>query len=271
MRIYVYAIIDSNEKISESIGGLEGATIYNISYQDIGAVVSNLIEQIKEINKERILKHEEVVEKLTESFTVLPVKFLTTFNQEEEVLVMLKEYYNDFKENLNRLRNKVEFGIKVIWEASTIRNRIIDAYKKSNLGIAVMDGSSAKSFVKEKFQNYKVDKEFEEEANRCIALIDDFFSRFAAEKKLAKLKTDNLLLSAFYLIEKDRQQDFKEAFERSKRTPGDLKFLCSGPWPPYNFINLNKKPYCFKEPIKRQIWESESGTKIQLVRRQYKL
>lgn len=267
MRIYTYAIVDSNSKISDLINGLGEVGVYNIPYRDIGIVVSEG-EQIQDITQEHILKHEEVVEKLMESFTVLPVRFFTTFNQKEEVLVMLKEYYQDFKENLDRLRDKVEFGIRVIWPSETIKNRIIEASKKfnpsitlridgersrtTNADVTIPDNSPGKSFAKEKFEKYKVDKEFAEEADRCIALLDDFFSRFVAEKKLEKLKSDNLLLNAYYLVEKEKQVDFKEAFERARSTPGDLKFLLSGPWPPYNFIVLTKNGDMFnRKPISR--------------------
>jgi len=301
MKIYTYGIIDSNASIIEPINGLEGACVYNLPYRDIGAAVSKLINlapvgrsgvnQIKEINRDDVLKHEEVVERLMENSTVLPVRFFTTFNQEEEVMVMLKEYYQDFKENLSKLRNKVEFGIRVIWPGETIRNRIIEASKKFNAfatkspqcfgdppkhcggngesakqcggnfggDVTMPDSSPGKIFAKEKFERYKIDKEFAEEANRCIALLDDFFSKFAAEKKLEKLKSDNLLLNAYYLVEKEKQGDFKEAFERAKNTPGDLKYLFSGPWPPYNFINLNKKPYCFKDLEGIDILEKETN------------
>ena len=265
MALYAYAIIDSNSKIEGSISGLEGACVYNIPYRDIGVAVSELNEQIQNINQEHILKHEEVVEKLMQTFTVLPMRFSTQFSQEKDLLLMMQEYYGDFRENLDKLRNKVEFGIKIIWSAETIKNRIIEASKKchANVAPATLDNSpenpmrntdhrsrdhisnGARIFVKEKFEKYKIDKEFQDEADRCIALLDDFFSRFAAEKKLEKLKSDNLLLSAYYLVEKEKQGDFKEAFERAKNTPGDLKYLFSGPWPPYNFIVLTKKPDIF--------------------------
>jgi len=243
MGIYTYAIIDSNSKISDYINGLEEACIYNIPYRDIGVVISKLSEQIQNITKDRILKHEEVVERLMEDFTVLPVKILTVFNKEEDVFLMMKEYYCDFRENLDRLRNKKEFGVRVIWPGDIKRNRIIDAYKKSNAIAAMPDSSSVKSFVKEKFEEYKIDKEFEEEADKYIALIDNFFSRWACEKKIEKLKSENLLLNAFYLVEKEKEGDFKEAFERARDICicGDLKYLFSGPWPPYNFISLTKK------------------------------
>ena len=245
MNIYTYAIIDSKERLCDYIIGIEGAIVCNIAYRDIGVVVSKLGEQIQNITKDHVLKHEEVVEKLMGNFTVLPVRFLTQFSREEDVLLMMQEFYNDFRENLDRVRNKIEFGIKIIWSGETIRNRIIDAYKRDNANIAIADSSPAKNFVKEKFEKYKIDKEFAKEAEKCIALIVDFFSRFIAEKKLEKLKTDNLLLSASYLVEKERQEDFKEAFERARRTLSDLKFLLSGPWPPYNFIVLTKKTDMF--------------------------
>ncbi len=239
MRIYTYAIIDSNSKITAPINGLERVGVYNIPYRDIGIVVSEG-EQIQDITQEHILKHEEVVEKLMESFTVLPVSFLTLFKREDDVLLTMQEYYSDFRENLDRLRNKVEFGIKIIWSGETIKNRIIEASEKFNAYVTIPDNSPGKSFAMQKLEKYKIDKEFAEEADRCIALLDDFFSRFAAEKKLEKLKSDNLLLNAYYLVEKEKQRDFKEAFKRTRSTLGDLKFLLSGPWPPYNFIVLTK-------------------------------
>ena len=242
MGIYTYAIIDSNSKISSSINGLGGAVVYNIPYRNIGIVVSES-EHVQDIAQEHILKHEEVVEKLMEDFTVLPMRFHTLFNQEKDALLMMKEYCGDFRENLDRLRNKKEFGVRVIWPGDIKRNRIIDAYKKSNASAAMPDSSSVKSFVKEKFEEYKIDKEFEEEADKYIALIDNFFSRWACEKKIEKLKSENLLLNAFYLVEKEKEGDFKEAFERARDICicGDLKYLFSGPWPPYNFISLTKK------------------------------
>ena len=260
MKIYTYAVIDFNNKISDTINGLEGICVYNISYRDMGIVVSSHSEQIQNITKDHILKYEEIVERLMEDFTVLPMRFLTLFNQEEDVLLMMKEHYSDFRVNLDRLRNKVEFGIKVIWSSETIKSRIIESFKICNSNLAIPDNSPGKSFVKEKFEKYKIDKEFEEEADRCIAIIDYFFSRFIAEKKLEKLKSDNLLLSASYLIEKEKQKDFREAFEHCRErsrpfpTPSDLKFLLSGPWPPYNFVVLTKNANMFnRKPVNQDL------------------
>ena len=239
IKVYAYGVIDSNEKIDETMRGLNDAPLFNIPYRDIGIVVSDLNTQIQKEDKKSVLKHEEVVEKLMDKFTVLPMRYLTLFSGKEQVLLMMKNYYDDFIENLDRLREKIEFGVKTIWPGDLIRERITTAHRKSD-NLPLVASSSGKSFMNEKFENYKIDKEFEEEADRCIAIVDGFFNRFVAEKRLEKLKTDNLLLSASYLVDKEKRDDFKKAFEELRGSGGDLKYLLSGPWPPYNFIVLTK-------------------------------
>ena len=242
MSLYTYAIIDSTGAVEESIKGLFEAPVYTIPYRDIGVAVSELREKIQETTDANVLKHEEVIETLMAKFTILPVRFSTIFNTKEALLSMVESHYQDFKDNLVRLHNKVEFGIKVIWQADIIKQRIAAALDKAERNVVISTDSPAKSFVKEKYEKHIIEKEFGEEANRCIAAVDDHFNKIVVEKKLRRLQTEGLLLNASYLVESQRQNDFKRAFEQLKDAPGDLKLLFSGPWPCYNFINLTKKP-----------------------------
>ena len=289
MKLYAYAIIDSNSGVEEPLIGLDGVSVYTIPYRGIGIVVSDLEAGFQVKTKESVLKHEEVVEALMDKFTVLPMRLYTVFSGKEELLLKTKDYYGDFIKNLDRVHNKREFGVKVIWDGNVIKKRIVSAHKPKGNGLAsdsqshkngpfdfaqghpeqatndpstkAQDSSRAKSrdevrsaskdgsasaegaqagtkFMKEKFEKYKIDKEFEEEADRCIAIVDGFLNRLASEKKLEKLKTENLLLSAAYLVDKEKSGDFKKAFGELKGSGGDLKYMLSGPWPAYNFITL---------------------------------
>ena len=237
MKLYTYAIVDSNSGMEEPLRGICEAPVYNISYRDIGIMVSNLDSQVQIKTEESILKHEEVVEALMDRFTVLPMRLYTVFSKKEEMLLKVKDHYGDFIENLDRIRNKAEFGIKVIWPGNVIKGRIVSAYE--NKGAPANTAQPGTKFMKEKFERYKIDKEFEEEADRCIAVVDGFLSRHASEKKLEKLKTDDLLLSAAYLVDIEKRDGFKKAFEELRSSDGDLKYMLSGPWPAYNFIVLS--------------------------------
>jgi hypothetical protein len=252
MVVYIYGIIDSNDPIGQSIRGFGGAAAYNIPFRDIGVVATNLNEPTRNISGADALAQEALVERLMEDFTVLPVKFLTVFKGMQDVLSMMRAYYGAFRDNLDRLRNKVEFGIKVIWPADRIKTRIIDTYERTDGKAPAVDNSREKRFIAERLKNYKVEKAFKEEAGNCIDAIDLPLSRFAAEKSLEKLRTENLLLSAAYLVEKGKQNDFKEAFERVKTANTSFRYLFSGPWPPYNFVILSNNTGQFESLLGKQ-------------------
>ncbi len=241
MKLYIYGIVNYSDQMVESVYGLEGAGVYNIPYCDIGAVVSEISRPIRDVTEGTVLEHEAVVEKLMANFTVLPVRFQTIIDNRDNLLSMMQSCYKDFKDNLARLHNKLEFGIKVIWPAVKIKENIVKVLKKDEQKMQRPDNSLSKRFIEKKFEEYKINKEFEAKADKFIKVMDIFFSRFATEKKLEKLKAENLLLDAVYLVEKDKQNDFREAFELIKSGSPGLKYLFSGPWPAYNFVILSKK------------------------------
>jgi len=262
MKIYIYGIIDFNDNLNNSIKGLGDRYVYNIPYQDIGVVVSNLPEQVLgKIDSDYVIEHEKVLESLMEGFSVLPMRFLTVFDTKENLISMVRYYYNDFKNNLDRLYGKVELGVKVIWPGESIRKNIINLYAGNSQKIRISGNSQAMDYVTDKFQEYKTDKAFEEEANSRIKDIDRFFNNFVVEKRLEKLKSQNLLLNASYLVEKEKQEDFKEAFEHLRNVPGNFKYLLSGPWPPYNFVLLSKKSHTFNNLDKTDIFDRILNTK----------
>jgi hypothetical protein len=241
MKLYLYCIIDSSSMIRESICGLEGSGVYNIPYSDIGAVVSEINQPIQGVSERVVLEHEAVAEKLMEKFTVLPVRLLTILDGRENVLSMMDDYYDDFKDNLDGLRGKVEFGIKVVWPADKVKRRIINTYRTKNRNAHLLDDSVERRFVRAKFEEHKIDSAFREKADRYINAMDVFLGKFATAKKLETLRTENLLLSAVYLVTKDNQDNFREAFEHIRAARKDLKYLFSGPWPPYHFVTLRRK------------------------------
>jgi len=247
MKIYIYGIVDSNDGIDESVYGLKGAGVYNIPYRDIGVVASDLNGQIGDITQDSAVDHERVVEKLMINCAVLPVKFRTVFASREDILSMMKDYYSDFKDNLDRLRDKVEFGVKIVWPGEAIRERMVIACNKGDANVDRLADSPAKSFLMNAFKNYKIGKEFEQKADRCVTVVDHLFSRVAVEKRLEKLRTDNLLLNAVYLVDKNKQNDFKKAFEHTRSVHRGFKYLFSGPWPPYNFVSLPRKSHPLKD------------------------
>jgi hypothetical protein len=238
----MYGIIDSCNPIRDVISGLEGSGVYNVPYCDIGTIVSEMNRSIQTATESDVLKHEEVVERLITDFTVLPMRFQSTVDRREDVISIMQNCYKDFRNNLDRLHNKREFGIKVLWPADKIRQDVIKTLGDVEQTTTESCTSANRKYMMEKFKQHKIDKAFESKADKLIGAMDELLCKFAAEKKLQKLKTANLLLDAVYLVENSRQSSFREAFGNIKDAHPGLKFLFSGPWPAYNFVVLSQRP-----------------------------
>ena len=239
-KIYVYAIIDSDTLADESsLIGFNDNPVYCIPFSEIAAVVCNFSSEIKDV-KAGVVQHEKTVEKLMGSYTVLPMRFNTVFKNNENVISTIEKFYDDFKNNLKRLRGKAEFGIKVLWQADKIKENIVNGYDE-NENVALSGNSAAKEYLKKKYKAYKIDKIFKEKADEYISKIDKYFSDITIEKKLQKLQTDKLLVNAAYLVDKSQKDKILKIFKQLKEDINDLEFLFSGPWPAYNFIKMTKK------------------------------
>jgi hypothetical protein len=51
-----------------------------------------------------------------------------------------------------------------------------------------------------------------------------------------------MILNAAFLVERDKAVEFDHAVnEIAQRYDGRLRFHYTGPWPPYNFVNIRLK------------------------------
>ena len=84
---YIYCIIESGQGRSFGplgIGG-RGDEVYTISSGDIAAVVSDSPMKKYPVSRENTLAHERAIEKAMEEHVVLPVRFSTITEDEEEI------------------------------------------------------------------------------------------------------------------------------------------------------------------------------------------
>lgn len=238
--IYIYCIINSADEINELV---DGCRIYSIPWREQAAIVSDFVKPIdmKEHIRESALTHEKVAELMMSRFTVLPMRLLTIVGDREKVLAMLKENYSDFEGNFERLAQKAEFGLKVLWPVSQIKERLQNDCETHGSDEIISGVSPARTYMENKFGIYKAEKALQEEAERYITATDEFFSGIAVEKRLEKLPTEKMLLKASYLVDKSRHEEVTVAFEKLRKAQPGLMYQFSGPWPPYNFIRMKVK------------------------------
>ncbi|HXG15162.1 MAG TPA: GvpL/GvpF family gas vesicle protein, partial [Calidithermus sp.] len=123
---YVYCVIRASEPLRfGAIGiGSRPAEVHTVNYKDIAAVVSDAPLEVYDPTRENVLAHERVNEAVMRSQTVIPMSFGTVFKTREDIVALLKGAYEAFRDVLDKMEDKVEFGLKVLWDRDVMIREI---------------------------------------------------------------------------------------------------------------------------------------------------
>src|SRR5689334_16475535 len=122
--IYVYCIVEIPEPRSFGkigIGG-RGDEVYTIHHRELAAVVSQTPLMVYDPTRENALTHEHVNEvvMIDNNFTPVPMSFGTMFKTEGDIVEFLKDTYEQLRDVLRKMRDKLEFGLKVNWDREIV-------------------------------------------------------------------------------------------------------------------------------------------------------
>jgi len=240
--IYLYAITDQPETPVPVELGLEGAPLLSLPYRDIAAVASNLSTTNVSLTEATLWRHEAIVEALMADRAVLPVRFGTVLTDEAAVQAVLAAHYADFVASLQRVRGRVELGLRVLW-ISDFRVPIADCRSPNHK--SKIENRKSKIGNGQAYLLARLEEERQRQAwrQRAEALAEEIHAplvRLAAESTRQVLITPRLLLTAAYLVEQHQVAAFRCQVEALSAAYPELRFLCTGPWPAYNFVTVNE-------------------------------
>src|SRR5437867_4213518 len=117
--VYVYCVIEANEPLTfgqVGIGG-RGDEVFTVHYRDLAAVVSRTELKVYDPTRENALAHEHVNEvvMMDNGLTPVPMSFGTVFRTEKDTVEFLKDTYDALRDVLQKMKDKLEFGLKVNW------------------------------------------------------------------------------------------------------------------------------------------------------------
>ncbi|MCK4326511.1 GvpL/GvpF family gas vesicle protein, partial [bacterium] len=115
---YLYCVInESQERNFGPIGiGDRGDEVHTLCFRDLACVISSTPMTKYVISRKNLIAHEKVIEKTMKDYTVLPVRFCTIATSTEEIRNLLMKRYQELKNLLRSMDNKVELGLKVFWQ-----------------------------------------------------------------------------------------------------------------------------------------------------------
>jgi len=242
---YVYGIIEAGEPVSFGRTGLAGSgeQVYTVHYQDIAAVVSRTSVFIFDPTRENALAHEHVIESVMKTNTIIPMSFGTVFRTDDDIREVLKSIYASLKDVLKQMAGKVEFGLKVTWD----RDRIIEELKHEDDEIHRFHMELTKKHLQSTYfarmqLGRMIDKSLVERSALYVREIYEALRSVCVASRDNKPIGEKMIMNAAFLIEREHESEFDATVNRVARKFGDrMNFKYTGPWPPYNFVNIRLK------------------------------
>lgn len=200
---YVYCIIKTQEE-QENFGniGFQGKKVYTIKYKDFSPVVSDVLFKKYDIeNEEDIKTHTYVVNEVMKKYSVIPVAYGMVFKNKKLVDISMRSGYKAMQKAIKTVDNKVELGVKVVLPKDYEGN--------------------------------------EQKAQECKSEFLKSLKQIAFDSKDLSLFSKRLIMNTSFLVEKDKIEAFSDEIERLETKHDSFKVQYSGPWSPYNFVDIH--------------------------------
>ena len=160
----------------------------------------------REATPEALWRHEELVEELMAGRDLLPVRYGTLVDDEQAAARAVAERRDELLASLERVRGAVELAVRIHTRVRAESPAV----------------TSGRDYLRAKAGAFEAAK--------------------LVHEPLAALARDSVLphgsepLRAAYLVDREAVDGFVAEVSRLQSAHPDLDVLCTGPWPPYSFV-----------------------------------
>lgn len=216
--LYVYAIADALPQAPAT--GLHGAPLRTLATGPLQAVFSEHA-LAPEPEEDLLWAHEQVVERLMEEATILPLRFGSTVGGPETLRAMLGERREEFLAALERVRGAVELSVR----ARLLEPPAQAAAEGAHLGERSRSGTA---YLLGRARAERRGRDAAERVHRPLARM--------ARRSVRAGAPEPSSFKAAYLVDERSVESFAGAVARLNESLEDTSIACTGPWPPYSFV-----------------------------------
>jgi hypothetical protein len=219
--IWVYGICDRPHTPAPRRRGLAQAPLDGVREGGLLAVISRHVHPPGDPAPDTLWVHERVIERLMTDRAVLPMRFGTRLADDDALREKLAARQQEFLTALDRVRGRVEIGVRAM---QPLAAQDVAAPPPAR------DALSGRAYIEGKLRNgRRVDRE-------VAALHEPLAALASASTRHAARRPDELL-RASYLVDRGAVARFRGTVERLQRADPGVAILCTGPWPPYSFVD----------------------------------
>jgi hypothetical protein len=240
---YVYCIIQASDPLRFGpIGlGTDPSEVYTVHYRTLAAVVSDAPLEVLDSTRENVLSHERVNETVMRDHTVIPMSFGTIFKTREDIVELLRSAAEAFGDVLNKMQNKLEFGLKVLWDRDQAIGEVEGEDEDIRRLKKEISGQKGPTYFARMQYGRLVDSALQARSERYVGNILEELRDVSVASRINKPIGDKMIMNAAFLISRDQEGAFDAKVKNIASKFERLTFKYTGPWPPYNFVNIRLK------------------------------
>ena len=240
---YVYCVIESERPLKFGPLGLgaEPSDVHTVHFRNLAAVVSDTPREVIDATRENILAHERVNEAVMRSHTVIPMSFGTVFKTGDDIVELLRAAYEAFTDVLQKMQDKLEFGLKVLWDRDQIVREIERADENVRRLKDEISSQSGSTYFARMQYGRMVDAALEDYVERYVGAIVGELRPVSTASRSNKPIGEKMIMNAAFLVTREQENAFDAKVKEIGARYESLTFKYTGPWPPYNFVNIRLK------------------------------
>ena len=242
----ILSIKNNPEKLNallDGMKGISGTELYAVSFDKISVVVSDIVRANLIADRSNAIEYAGVIETLAQQFTLLPVRFGSVMESTGAIIKMIQKNYNEIQHNLQKVENKCEFGLKVFCDTEKIKAELRAKTEAESIIEPAQgnENSIYRDYLYKKLKEHRVEELLLAHVDTIIQDITTHLEQLNPIHKFKKMATATNIIDAVFLLEKDKKDDLIHAVNDLQNQYAGLRLMLTGPWPPYNFVDITPK------------------------------
>jgi hypothetical protein len=209
MAVYLYAVCHGDVAAPTGVG-LRGGPLRAISAGGLSALVGDELPAGR--GESELWQHEHAVEELMDAHDLLPARFGTMLSSDAAVQTLLRRRSHELSSALHRVAGASELSVRAVWNEKARAPRSGADYLQSLA-------------------------ETERRAEALAHMLEDRLARISRARRHRVLVSPKVPVTGAYLVAKEMTGGFVAELERLEDEIADATLLCTGPWPPYSFVD----------------------------------
>jgi hypothetical protein len=227
--IWVYAIGERPEAPPSVRGtGLAGAPLESVREGGLLAVLSRHAELPQVSTVDALWAHEHVVERVMAERAVLPMRFGAPLPGEAPLRRALATRHDELLRALDAVRGRVELAVRAI------------GADRPHVPAPDVAGATERHDTGREYVRAKL--ELRNRAEAAGSALHAPLAALAVAETRRPSRGGSELLRAAYLVERPVVAEFRAVAQGLQRKHPDAAVLCTGPWPPYSFVDVAASP-----------------------------